>query len=144
VAIQCVASILDDDVGVGLEDRDQLLVGRHGFTEDDTAMRLRHHTSSESNVVLQRLHQLDELGLRALLRWGLRRHRCGDALCRVHGLVRDLEQVPIQRHTILLGTCIQDREPSTLRKTLMACERSLDVLLCSGHEPRQNANRVHE
>jgi len=40
VTVVGVAAVLADDVGVGLEDRDQLLVGGNGFAVEDAALGL--------------------------------------------------------------------------------------------------------
>jgi hypothetical protein len=91
VTIECVASIFDDDVGVSLEDRDQLLVRWHGFIEHDATMGLRHHPSSNRKVVLQQIEQPEDHRIRELLRRVFCGERRDDMLRRDQRLVCDLQ-----------------------------------------------------
>jgi len=51
VAIQGVPPVLSDDVGVGLEERDQLVGRRDLLSLDDPTPGLVHHPCQESSVV---------------------------------------------------------------------------------------------
>ncbi len=53
MAIECIPAVLNNDIGVGLEQRDHLFLGRDLFPLQDTALGLADYPGGEFDVALQ-------------------------------------------------------------------------------------------
>jgi hypothetical protein len=58
------------------------------------------------------------------------------------GLLRDLEQLLVQRHPLLVGARMQDGQRAPLRGAQVTRELDRNVLLRTLDEPRQDAHRI--
>jgi hypothetical protein len=138
------AAPVTDDVGVRLEDRDDLLRRRHGLAVEHPAASLVEHLRCELDVVLERVTQLAELGLFERLRRELLLEFLDGDLRRGDRVFCDLDEILVQRQALLGLGCMLDRHRAALGSLVMVGEFDRDVLAGLAEQPRQHTNAVDQ
>lgn len=120
VAVQRVAAILADDVGVRLEDRDHLLGRRHGLMLEDAAACLIEDPIGELDVVLELGAELAKLGVARTPR--------ADSAVRASRRLATLRFVAQGKNVLLAGMSGTGKSHIALALALLACNANQRVL----------------
>lgn len=139
VPVVGLPAVLDDDVGVGLEDRDDLLGGRDFLPPQHPALGLVDHPTGEIDIALQLHTQRQAFNAGVVL--GRRNRRYGIS----HALGRQLEQIPVGRLTLRLLLGILHRQHPTLGAAAMIGKMHLHPALTQRlQQPSQHPHPVVE
>src|SRR5215204_5867691 len=121
VTVLDVAAALDDDVGMGLEQADQLVAGGHRFAAEHPPLALRDHPLDQQLIVT-------DLGLPEGGRWAARPGQPRRSAAQIgQGLARDLDQLAIERHPFRPSAGELDSPPSLLGRAAMIAPHAGDV-----------------
>lgn len=136
VAVTGFPAILDDDVGVGFEDRDDLLRGGDVLILHDAALCLMDDLFCKACIVRKLFGEppsLAEIGCIRLFPG--RRKNPGSLLGVFHGQRRDREQIPVELDSFLLALLFARRLWLTKGKSTSKFSRASFMILASTCTP---------
>lgn len=139
-----MASAFPNLASVRLEDRNDLLRGRHGLAVEDAAASLIEHLVREHSEVVERVTERPELGLLECLRRVMILEFLDGEPRRLDRILRNLHEIAVQRHALLGLGGMQNGERSAFRSSVMIGVRECDVLARLAKVPRQYPNAVDQ